>query len=656
MSEPVPSLEPDRVNEQQPVTAANLRRVLEFRVAILQRRNSELSPTATTERKGNQKTAAKFRRMQDLLTRTGGKSIDETVETLTTARDHLDDSMGDIENEQYADYMTQRSSDLSSTIDYVQDFDPSALQLGGYKAWDQTAARQPQNVQIDYHTITRDLEPQQKSAKDQGDETEAFRLARIHDEVVQLVQPDRVNEVSSLTVAEGLAHMVSLYHTRKAAMREAKPHLVSMKRGQFMQVENIVDRSVDRVFPDAQLHPNAKTELINARTRIFTAESFIGQRTAQEVFTGIVPDIDELAWNDVTTGINKLEEITNVLAVQLTQAQAKVSERIAQVGPNEKSVRQARDQLIKLCESYQRVTKLAKEFERRKKWQLSPDEPPIDDPVFQAEEAKGEPWVNKARERVYHRIVAEIDTVLDGSGTTAGEYLKQVILEGATNPDVLARANEILTDDVLRHIEINKVTSDSLSALANREITRPVIRVHSEAAYQALERVFIGDDAGGTHGIHLSGFINKHPLWSKVGLVVSKAERMNTVIHEMRHSVDPFIARGIEQRTGYNNLLCELFAEYVKVITADKKTRNHVSPEFNQAWQEVESLVQNKAYYDQYSKTLPESKRIDYETYKQTVKQCVAQMRALTETQGLNKAQRTLAQSESIQQFLAVAA
>lgn len=643
--------------DAKPASVKDLRRYLEYRAAVLLGANEKLD-TKGAQHRGNRNTIDRFRRTRDLLSRVDLAEADEVIGMLDRAREKVDAYIGDVHNEHYADYLLQRSQELGSAVDFVREFNPRDLERKPYQDWSAAQPTESQHPYYQYRNFTRSLESDQKTAKETGDEVAAYRLARVHDEVAMLVQPDRAREISQAGLAEGLAHMTVLYDKRRRALNDtrATSPLRSRPGSQFKEIKINTEQIVERVFPDNQMNPSAQAEVADARLRITTAESFIGRRETSSLLQTIQPSIENWAWNDATAGIQALEPVLASLGQDIALAQDKVAAIIARDGSADREAWSGRNQLVKLIESYHRIRKLIVELERRTQWQLAPTETAVEDAQFQAEEAKGEPWINKSRERVYHKIIAEIDAVLDGTGPTAGDYIKQVIISGATDPRVIERANALLTPDVLSHIRIVTVRSASLSRLAKREITRPVVLVDGDAAYVALEKVFRGDRAGTSHGIHLSGYINKHELWSKVGLVLSKAGQEDTMTHEMRHSVDPFIARGIEQRTGYNNLLCELFAEYIVIIQADAELHNQADPAYQQTWKNFEALVSHKSYYDQYSKSLLESKKISYGDFRKLVHECVAQMQMLAIKLGPENAQRTLAKCETTAQFLALAA
>lgn len=636
----------EKREEEKRLSTNDFRDLLLYRIDRLKGEQSKLDKTGVQYR-SHKKTIEKFQRMNDLLVRMDVAESDEISSMLDKAIVEVDKALHDAQQDHFQTHLIQRTDDLLALKQYIESTSTNTTRLAPYQEWKARQSRTVVHPFADYRKFM--VEHKTHAAED---EVSAYHRARVHDEITILVQPERRDDIVPFTVAEGLAHIINVYQERKNAAAQAKGASRDFCDRRFAGIAAPTERILNSVFPEIKTHPSARQELLEIRLSIFSADGFIADTSVRDAVEALRLRIDSLAWNDVKKGAEELNGLEQHIVGSMAKAEAIVSEQMTRYGPDSTEARRAKNHLVQYVQAYVRVLKLNAEFARRKKWQLVPDEPPIDDSKFQAEEAKGKAWVNIARERVYHRILDESRSWQE-SGKSGGEYIRDVILQGSAREDMLQRCREILTPEVMQKIRVVSVVSTSLSKLAGREIIRPVVLVDSEEAYVQLERVFIGERAGGSHGIHLSGYVSKHPLWGKVGLVISKSWQKGTITHEMRHSVDPFISRGVESRTGYNDVLSELFAEYIAIIDADKTVTNTHDPRYQNVWRAYKEQVEHRSYWEQYSRSLPERDRVSYETWRQLVSDCVDHVAGLSNRYGSDSVQEFIAQSTTVEQFLA---
>lgn len=251
-----------------------------------------------------------------------------------------------------------------------------------------------------------------------------------------------------------------------------------------------------------------------------------------------------------------------------------------------------------------------------------------------------QPWLNQEREQAYTDIQREIEAAVD-SGMKDSEYLMNVVNEyfdfTPSSYGLKIRLQTALTPERLEHVGVRFVTSPSLSELAGQKITRPVFVVDDPKVFGALEYAF-DLEPGRAHGLHIRGEnLTRHPAWSKVGILLSLFMD-RTILHEMRHSVDPVVLE--PGRTGYNSLLGELFAFYGEKIKPGSED-----------WAGLEALVGDERYFA--SCSAHSRKKISAEEWQNLVHRAIEQLKSLREVHGDLDAQRILVQAKTVDEFLA---
>ncbi len=262
--------------------------------------------------------------------------------------------------------------------------------------------------------------------------------------------------------------------------------------------------------------------------------------------------------------------------------------------------------------------------------------------IHEDEISKPEAWLDQERERLYKELIDDIQKAAE-SGKSGGQYLAQLVEKNAQDYGTKVTFRNWFKPEDYEKVEFFLLRSASLDAVAGTAVERPLFVVKDEKIYRRLEAMF-DLEAGGSHGVHFSpGFFDNKTPWGKVGLIITK-DREVTAIHEMRHSVDPFLTHGSDKRTNYNRAVSELFAFYKEYILDNEK------PD----WDGLANRV--SSYHTNYSNLTPKEEKKSTEQFSHSIRMAVKGLQKLRQKSGDIQTQRRLIQSKTLSELIAILA
>lgn len=245
----------------------------------------------------------------------------------------------------------------------------------------------------------------------------------------------------------------------------------------------------------------------------------------------------------------------------------------------------------------------------------------------QVEEAvKPQPWLDLEREAAY---------------TRSGEIFKQMGDEGLRewfvgffNKPIVEAGGQPLTIDDVESLVYQEVQSVSASEIAGQEVSRPVLVFWKGNEFGKFYSRY-RPTAQAPGAAVLSGFTGG--VLEKTGLILSRPHD-HELAHEIRHTIDP----NMQKRQGYDRILEEVFAYYYQTVGG----------EFNSdaSWQSLEKLIGGESYRTTYDEESPSP--VSREEYLELCRKVVVAAREMQARVGNIETQRSLAKSETIQDFL----
>lgn len=238
-------------------------------------------------------------------------------------------------------------------------------------------------------------------------------------------------------------------------------------------------------------------------------------------------------------------------------------------------------------------------------------------------------WLDLEREKAFERLHELFKGLIEGP--TGIDGFRLWFLD-CFNPAIEAAGRAPLTLTDLQSISVIDASSASATAVAGKEITRPIIVFHKLAELHRFLSALTGAEVQGTGGFVLaaSDFIDDG-LLSKTGLIFSWAID-GCLSHELRHTVDPYV----HERE--DDIVDEAFA-YFSQLFPTQESLNDTS-----AWSEyLNSIIRSCVGNDH-------KKEHDTEAMKTRATQFVGAFQAYTKGKNILEVQRFLVQCRTIEE------
>lgn len=638
--------------EQKKIPLAEIQEYAAFWVQFTRDRFKE--KLSKREKQGIQNQLEKFQATEDILLLLPKKlNTREQIERyLDSQIEELEAKFEHAQSPSYQDYIAKQREKVMAALQFMDNSDEKQNHSNKlFQRWRSNKRHQEwrgeKSVEFDhtfYEQLASRLEPKRQEAEAAGDEESALKYEHLLDQVFTDAHPER-NPTISIELLNFVSNELTL------AEKELKETKLGIKSSTPDELAATIILARDsrknyfavnkKKFLNIETQPSSFDEIqeIDHLVILVLKNASPLLPPLKKLLKQLKPQADELTWNDP----NKLDiQITE--ALKLTdQAIEEITDekRVEGVGKLKKT-----DVLHIIYEVKFRLESFHRLLDRRMNLNWLPKSEPIEDPSFIEEEANGEPWINKERERSYARVNEEIREATEIRGQSGGDYLYELIVNNAKDQKYRKQCKELFNDQIRQGIEVRIVTSDSLAKIAGRPIRRPVFVIKDPSVYQTLEAIF-DHKPGTSHGLHFPpGVFPDDENWSKIGMILAH-DNTSTIDHEVRHSADPFTTKDLNTRRGYNKLLAELFAEYTEVVSTSIGSNEETT-----AWRGVERLVGLRSYYKNFSKYVKEENRLSFEEWQELVEDCVGQMKVLCAQRGSVKAQKILAQCETVEQFL----
>jgi DNA-binding transcriptional regulator YbjK len=541
----------------------------------------------------------------------------------------------------YQKYLGQKTEDIKSAQQMLDNLRDSDFGTAPFKSWDKSSL----TAKFDSYfasSINFHIRNTKKKALERGDEAEAYRCDRVHDQLISLANTAQRENLSDEVYAELLANFCEKYDklSKKTDRTKKTNNLIPLRSAEldFLQLSA-------RVLPESHTQPSASDEfreLDRLLIRLGRREDISEIRNALKQ---TAPQATQLSWNEPSKLKPVIDDLIGKISPLISTTSADISKSFHE---NLDSKKTNRD-LKTLLEVRYRLELLRSLIEYRIKHIEKLTEDTVADQEFQREEAAGEPWINRNRERAAWRVFEGIKTYLSDPDKNAGDYLHQLLQQAMKKSDQ-DQIDQLLTSEVRENIELRMVKSEEASSLAKRPIRRPIFVVKDKATYMKVYKAMTGEDGSESHGVHLGGrSLRSVKHWKSIGLILSHDDP-GTIEHEIRHSIDPFTSEDVDTRSSYNRLLSELFA----YITNNSEI---LEPGLidNQLFESIKKQVGNRIYFDSYHP--PEfstsQKNMSFEDWKILVSECVDHLAVLLTNRTAEHAQQVLVQSQTTDQFLA---
>jgi hypothetical protein len=280
--------------------------------------------------------------------------------------------------------------------------------------------------------------------------------------------------------------------------------------------------------------------------------------------------------------------------------------------------------------------------------QTAPEKPPIlkdeteptvsEAPAVQKEiNEKIEPqeWLDQEREQAFDEVMETFENM-----KKEGEAEPQKWFVEFFNPALQYLGKEPLTLEDVSSLRVVKVTSESASQIAGKEINRPIFLFTDIAQYQKFSKLLQG--TAGSRGMNLKGIFAEGSALEKTGMLIS-VPAPDFIGHEVRHSIDPHLG----ERGGWNGVLDEAFAYYQDtIVTAKPENFKHLSNPEDGPWNSLRFNLEND---------ISLRKKVNGQTedeYKALCRSVVETLRDLHDRFGAIEAQRKLVQCKDVESLL----
>jgi hypothetical protein len=255
------------------------------------------------------------------------------------------------------------------------------------------------------------------------------------------------------------------------------------------------------------------------------------------------------------------------------------------------------------------------------------------------ERVEERPLIDEQKEQAFGQVIETFSKIQkDGGDGAIQETFAQMF-----SPALESAGRGELKPEDLKSLSFLEIHSKSASEVLGREIVRPAFIFRNIPELQNFSAKLQGEKGMSSRGFVIPGSIypENHPF-HKTGLLVATASN-DFLSHEVRHTVDC----NLENRTGADELLAELFAYYQKtIVETDLKGYRHLKKPEDGPWAKLgrEATVDYEGRESEI--------RLSRKEYEELGQKAAGAARRIAEEHGHIEAQRAIIRSKTIEELV----
>lgn len=205
-------------------------------------------------------------------------------------------------------------------------------------------------------------------------------------------------------------------------------------------------------------------------------------------------------------------------------------------------------------------------------------------------------WLNSRKEEAHLKQVEIWKDILESKGEDGVRNLFLTLINERLTND----GRQALPPGLVKNLSYQEVVSASASEVAGIKITRSVFIFEDVKSFQNFYGAIDGMEESHWDKISARGFVTAFDINMPDG----KSERVSLIVaprgndeisHEVRHTIDPYL----DERKGYDRVLCEFFAYYTQILEAAYRNNR-----LGRIWNDLNASAwgAESSYYSEYSK------------------------------------------------------